>query len=95
VVVLSTPNGWDISQHAFLRVAAIKAGLEAEIDSDERIQFITEGEASVHFSLAHTNGIKWLEEGTMFTVVDAGGSTVDTTLYQCYQTARSGGSLRE
>jgi hypothetical protein len=86
VVVLSTPNGWEVAQHAFLRIAAIKAGLVAEIDSDERIQFITEGEASVHFALAHTNGVDWIDEGTMFTVVDAGGSTVDSTLYKCQAT---------
>jgi hypothetical protein len=86
VVVLSTPNGWEVAQHAFLRIAAIKAGLVAEIDSDECIQFITEGEASVHFALAHTNGVDWIEEGTMFTVMDAGGSTVDSTLYKCQAT---------
>jgi len=87
VTVLSTPNGWDIAQHAFLRTAAIKAELVSEIDSEKRLQFITEGEASIHFALAHTNGVGWLEEGTMFTVVDAGGSTVDSTLYKCNGTS--------
>jgi hypothetical protein len=83
VIVLCTPNGWDMSQYSFLRTAAIKAGLVRESDADTRLEFITEGEASVHYALAHTKGLNWLQRGTMFAVTDAGGSTVDSTLYEC------------
>jgi hypothetical protein len=83
VIVLCTPNGWDMSQYSFLRTAAIKAGLVRESDADARLEFITEGEASVHYALAHTKGLNWLQRGTMFAVIDAGGSTVDSTLYEC------------
>jgi hypothetical protein len=86
VVVLCTPNGWDISQYSFLRSVAIKAGLVREEDADGRLEFITEGEASVHYALAHTKGVSWLRQGTMFAVTDAGGSTVDSTLYECKST---------
>jgi hypothetical protein len=83
VIVLCTPNGWDMSQYSFLRKAAIKSGLVRESDADARLEFITEGEASVHYALAHTRGLNWLQPGTVFAVTDAGGSTVDSTLYEC------------
>jgi hypothetical protein len=87
IVVLCTPNGWDISQHTFLRKVAIRAGLVTESDADRRLEFITEGEASVHYALAHTKGVNWLSGGEMFMVTDAGGSTVDSTLYECKGTS--------
>ncbi|PVF96877.1 hypothetical protein CPB86DRAFT_826887 [Serendipita vermifera] len=83
VMIFCTPNGWDISQQAFIRQAVIEAGLVGAGDADSRIEFITEGEASVHYALAHTKDARWLEEGRNFAVIDAGGSTVDSTLYQC------------
>ena len=86
IIILCTPNGWDIAQHTFMRDVAISAGLVTERDADERLEFITEGEASIHFALEHTAGPAWLEAGEMFAVTDAGGSTVDSTLYQCKST---------
>ena len=83
VIVLCTPNGWDISQQTFLRNVAIKAGLVDEHNADRRVEFITEGEASVHYALAYTKSTNWLSNDTMFMVTDAGGSTVDSTLYEC------------
>ncbi|CAG8731709.1 5640_t:CDS:1, partial [Acaulospora colombiana] len=73
VMIFCIPNGWDISQQAFIREAVINTGLVSQSNADERIEFITEGEASVHYVLAHTSGMRWLEEKTMFTVIDAGG----------------------
>ncbi|KAG8772201.1 hypothetical protein FRC20_002802 [Serendipita sp. 405] len=84
IVVLCTPNGWDIEQQTFLRNAALKAGIVDSLSEAEvRIEFITEGEASVHYALAHTKTDTWLNPGAMFAVTDAGGSTVDSTLYEC------------
>jgi hypothetical protein len=86
VIVLCTPNGWDVAQHTFLREVAIKAGLVGESDADGRLEFITEGEASVHYALAYTEAISWLTKGKLFVLTDAGGSTVDITLYKCKST---------
>ncbi|KAG8775473.1 hypothetical protein FRC15_000510 [Serendipita sp. 397] len=82
-IVFCTPNGWDIRQHAVLTDASIRAGIVTEGDADDRLWFLTEGEASVHYSLAHTQTISWLNKGTLFAVMDVGGSTVDSTLYRC------------
>ncbi|KAH7100088.1 hypothetical protein BKA62DRAFT_831203 [Auriculariales sp. MPI-PUGE-AT-0066] len=67
-IILAIPNGWDLSQQAFLRDVVVLAG---------------RSEASVHYGLLHTDGDRWLKPGMKFCVLDAGGSTVDTTLYKC------------
>lgn len=82
-IALITPNGWDFSQQSVLREAAIRAGLVKEDDSHRLLDFVTEGEASVHYALAYSQSTAWLNVGSTFAVVDAGGSTVDGTLYTC------------
>ena len=47
------------------------------------MRFVTEGEASVHYALNYTQSSQWLRKGVVVAVVDAGGSTVDSTLYKC------------
>ena len=47
------------------------------------MRFVSEGEASVHYALNYTPTVQWLRKGLLFAVVDAGGSTVDSTLYKC------------
>jgi hypothetical protein len=84
--VFCIPNGWDISQQIFLRKAAKEAGIVDSNDSKDRISFTTEGEASVHYVLAHTKVNTWLNRGSLFAVIDVGGSTVDSTLYECRET---------
>lgn len=86
VIILCTPNGWELSQQDFLRRAVIKANIMNDQESEERLEFVTEGEASVHFVLAHTRSESWLKKGVIFCVMDAGGSTVDSTLYECKET---------
>ena len=50
--VLSLPNGWEGQQQAQMRRAAIKAGLVAnEAQAQDRISFVTEGEASLHYCI--------------------------------------------
>jgi hypothetical protein len=83
LVIFCVPNGWDISQQNFLRDSAIKAGIVSECDSNERIKFVTEGEASIHYAVAHTSSTGWLKENRMFAIIDAGGSTIDSALYEC------------
>jgi hypothetical protein len=52
IIVLSTPNGWDMREQNILRKAAIQAGLVAEKNAADLVQFVTEAEASVHVTLA-------------------------------------------
>ncbi|KDN40991.1 hypothetical protein RSAG8_07697, partial [Rhizoctonia solani AG-8 WAC10335] len=79
--VLAHPNGWGIRQQEFLRSAAVQAGLVDEKTSNERIRFVTEAEASVHYCINDGNIRGILKPGMRFAVCDAGGSTVDTTVY--------------
>lgn len=51
VFVLPHPNGWYLKEQATLRRAAIQAGLVTESDSQDRVVFVTEAEASIHFCL--------------------------------------------
>lgn len=81
--IFTTPNGWDTIQQQFLFQAAVEADLIGGNDADLHLDFISEGEASVHFSLANGASAIWLQEGMLFAVIDAGGSTVDSTLYKC------------
>ncbi|PVF93802.1 hypothetical protein CPB86DRAFT_741905 [Serendipita vermifera] len=82
-LIFCTPNGWDLAQQTFLRDAAVAAGTMRPTEAHDRIEFVTEGEASVHYVLAHSTHKAWIEKGTVFAVVDAGGSTVDSNLYTC------------
>ncbi|KAK7472143.1 hypothetical protein VKT23_000265 [Stygiomarasmius scandens] len=77
--VLSHPNGWEGAQQSQMRRAAIQAGLIADSMKDrDRVQFVTEGEASLHYCL--NNGCDASTDGII--VVDAGGGTVDLSAYQ-------------
>jgi hypothetical protein len=82
-LIFCTPNGWEISRQVFVRDATIKAKIVPPTKAEDRISFVTEGEASVHYVLAYTRGNIWLNKGMVFAVVDVGGSTVDSTLYEC------------
>jgi len=50
--VLSHPNGWEGIQQRQMRQAAVQAGLIPDTTKGHaRISFVTEGEASLHFSI--------------------------------------------
>ena len=50
--VLSHPNGWEGTQQNQMRRAAVLAGLVPDNASGHsRLSFVTEGEASLHFSI--------------------------------------------
>jgi hypothetical protein len=54
IFVLTHPNGWGGPQQAQMRQAAIRAGLVPNTDDGRsRINFVTEGEASLHFCLSN------------------------------------------
>ncbi len=50
--IISHPNGWEGIQQKKLRRAAVYAGIIPDNDKgQERIHFVTEGEASLHFCI--------------------------------------------
>ena len=50
--ILSHPNGWEGKQQSEMRRAAVNAGLVATAsEASQRISFVAEGEASLHFCL--------------------------------------------
>ncbi|KAG8792442.1 hypothetical protein FRC12_006089 [Ceratobasidium sp. 428] len=85
-VVIAHPNGWDIREQSFLRAAAVKANFASAKEASHRIHFVSEAEASVHFCTYYTELGARLKPGDSFVVCDAGGSTVDTTVYSVKQT---------
>ncbi|KAF9053354.1 hypothetical protein BJ165DRAFT_1447157 [Panaeolus papilionaceus] len=84
VYVLSHPNGWQGYQQQCYSKAACQAGLipdEAE-SLHERLHFVTEGEASLHWASETLGASAAMKKGTGFTVIDAGGGTIDVSSYR-------------
>ena len=66
--VLSHPNGWEGTQQSEMRRAAVLAGLVPDdACGHSRLSFVTEGEASLHFSIH--NG---LPDGAMKVCIQLG-----------------------
>ncbi|KAM6497401.1 hypothetical protein JOM56_007874 [Amanita muscaria] len=82
--VLSHPNGWEGKQQSHMRKAAIAAGLVDKSEASERISFVSEGEASLHFCLNKNSNLHSERDGIL--VVDCGGGTIDASAYS--QTTR-------
>lgn len=62
---LAHPNGWSTVEHGVLLHALAVGAHKPELDGtgSERVVFVTEGEASVHFGLNYTSAAKtdsWL-----------------------------------
>jgi len=97
--VLSHPNGWEGKEQSQMRLAAVKAGLVPDTPSGHsRLVFVTEGEASLHFTiesgaLSQTMEV-WIVlllfvsnttdnvKGEGVVIVDAGGGTIDLSTYK-------------
>ncbi|KAI0738321.1 hypothetical protein C8Q80DRAFT_1113973 [Daedaleopsis nitida] len=85
--VLSHPNGWEGAQQSRMREAAVMAGLVPDADAAlTRIQFITEGEASLHFCIQSGLTSESVETGKSVMIIDAGGGTVDISSYSFVST---------
>ncbi|KAL0064092.1 hypothetical protein AAF712_008952 [Marasmius tenuissimus] len=81
--VLSHPNGWEGAQQAQMRQAAISAGLVSADEADSRLQFVTEGEASLHYCINKGVMRDVDDDGQKgFIIVDAGGGTIDVSAYR-------------
>ncbi|KIO22617.1 hypothetical protein M407DRAFT_116856, partial [Tulasnella calospora MUT 4182] len=80
--VLSHPNGWGSKQQGRMREAAIKGGLVPNTPKGrERIEFVTEGEASFHWCIDQALTQATLKEGTRIVVADLGGGTIDVSSF--------------
>ncbi|KIL57674.1 hypothetical protein M378DRAFT_171507 [Amanita muscaria Koide BX008] len=77
--VLSHPNRWEGKQQSQMRNAAIAAGLVDKSLALERISFISEGEASLHFCLNKNPKLHNKRDGIL--VVDCGGGTINVSAY--------------
>ncbi|KIK58160.1 hypothetical protein GYMLUDRAFT_228044, partial [Collybiopsis luxurians FD-317 M1] len=81
IFVLSHPNGWEGPQQNYMRRAAVLGGLVDYAGAEKRIQFVTEGEASLHFCINNGLTIKVRAENEGIIIVDAGGGTIDLSAY--------------
>ena len=54
--VLTHPNGWEDQQRSAMREAAVLAGLASKDEVTSGVQFVTEGEASLHFCIQNGLG---------------------------------------
>ncbi|PBK82157.1 hypothetical protein ARMGADRAFT_1171031 [Armillaria gallica] len=81
--ILSHPNGWEGRDQANMRRAAVLAGLVPnEVAGEERVHFVTEGEASLHFCIHHRLS-SFIRDQEAVIIIDAGGGTVDISTYTC------------
>ncbi|EPT00712.1 hypothetical protein FOMPIDRAFT_1060246 [Fomitopsis schrenkii] len=81
--VLSHPNGWTGPQQNNMRRAAVLAKLIPDGDQGaSRLQFVTEGEASLQFCVSTGLGDNVITEGNHVTIVDCGGGTIDVSTYR-------------
>lgn len=54
-VIIAHPNGWGTREQICLRSAAVEAGFTNAADAGDKVHFVSEAEASVHFCMFHTN----------------------------------------
>ncbi|KAH9839850.1 uncharacterized protein C8Q71DRAFT_465196 [Rhodofomes roseus] len=81
--VLSHPNGWSGPQQNKMRRAAVLAKLVPDnSEGASRLQFVTEGEASLQFCIATGLGDDVIQENHYVTIVDCGGGTIDLSTYR-------------
>ncbi|EAU91818.1 hypothetical protein CC1G_04585 [Coprinopsis cinerea okayama7 len=81
--VLSHPNGWEGYQQSQVRRAAVAAGFIPDNKyGHDRIWFVTEGEASLHFAIQNGLPQGVMESGDGVIIVDAGGGTIDISAYR-------------
>ncbi|KAG8739930.1 hypothetical protein FRC10_004991 [Ceratobasidium sp. 414] len=81
-IIIAHPNGWGTREQGVLRTAAVQAGLTTATRYNRQISFVSEAEASVQFCLSSSRTTSSLNPGMNLVVCDAGGSTVDTTVYK-------------
>lgn len=96
--VISHPNGWEGYQQQQLREAVVLAGFIPDSDDGhKRVSFVTEGEASLHFSIRNGLPTGAMQKGDGVVIVDAGGGTIDISTYsrQVGRIAKEGENFEE
>ncbi|KAJ6473427.1 hypothetical protein C8R47DRAFT_1145478 [Mycena vitilis] len=94
--VLAHPNGWEGKQQSQMRDAAVVAGLIPNSDAGhERLSFVTEGEASLHFCIQNGLATQAIDSGKGVVVVDAGGGTIDLSTYRVVKKPNGGKEYEE
>ncbi|KAG8215044.1 hypothetical protein J3R82DRAFT_8453 [Butyriboletus roseoflavus] len=85
--IFTHPNGWEGAQQQHIRRAIVLAGLVPSTpDGHARVRFLTEGEAGLHFCIwdLFASGVPDQEkypQGQGVVVIDAGGGTLDLSMY--------------
>ncbi|KAF8552722.1 hypothetical protein OG21DRAFT_1485974 [Imleria badia] len=85
--IFTHPNGWEGAQQQLIRRAIELAGLvPGTPDGRARVCFLSEGEAGLHFCIwdLFASGVpdqKEYPEGQGVIVIDAGGGTLDLSMY--------------
>ncbi|KAJ3513955.1 hypothetical protein NMY22_g14893 [Coprinellus aureogranulatus] len=87
IYVLTHPNGWGGVQQSQMRKSAVLAGLIPDTTAGKsRVNFVTEGEASLGIFAFQMGLTSWHQEDdrepTGILIVDAGGGTIDLTAYR-------------
>ncbi|KAG8902814.1 hypothetical protein FRB99_004081 [Tulasnella sp. 403] len=82
--ILSHPNGWEGAQQGKMRRAAVMAGLVPDTNTGwERVEFVTEGEASFHWCMEmKLLDVSTLSVGNRIIIADAGGGTIDVSAFK-------------
>ncbi|KAJ3530024.1 hypothetical protein NMY22_g8745 [Coprinellus aureogranulatus] len=80
--VISHPNGWEGYQQSQIRNAVVLAGLIPDTHAGHsRVSLVTEGEASLHFSIDNGLPPGASKGGEGVVIIDAGGGTIDLSAY--------------
>ncbi|KAI6142556.1 hypothetical protein EDD17DRAFT_1796309 [Pisolithus thermaeus] len=94
--ILTHPNGWEGSQQAQMRQAAVRAKLVPDTDAGRaRVRFVTEGEASLHLCIQRGLMTPEMERGEGVLIVDAGGGTIDISTYSRNLAAKEKNTFEE
>lgn len=67
---MAHPNGWQGKQQSQMRDAAVVAGLIPYSDAGhQRLRFVTEGEASLHFCIRNGLGTQAIDVGPLIRTI--------------------------
>ena len=82
-LIVAITNDWASQRQEFLRNAVIKAGILPHNREMERLRFVSESEAAIHFAINHTDIGSQLREGMILGICDTDGPDAKTTVYKC------------
>jgi len=94
--IFTHPNGWEGVQQQLYRRAIECAGLiPSTPEGRSRVHMLTEGEASLHFCVPNLlnaeTAVQAAPQGVV--IIDAGGGTIDLSMFSMTSTPISGGEI--